>query len=71
MQTKTLTVPQLGFIIATRAALGAGVGLLLGDRLRSSTRRALGLTLVSIGAATTVPAAMFLFGKRQRAALEA
>jgi hypothetical protein len=64
MQTKTLTLPEIAFIAGTRGALGAGVGLLLSERLTSQARRAVGLTLVIIGALTTIPAAMAVFGRR-------
>jgi len=64
MRITTLTIPEIGFIAGTRAALGAGVALLLADKLSASSRRVLGITLVTIGAATTIPAAMVLFGRR-------
>ena len=64
MHIKTLTIPEIGFIAGTRAALGAGLALLLADKLSASSRRAVGITLVAIGAATTIPAAMVLFGRR-------
>ena len=64
MRIKTLTVPEIGFIAGTRAALGAGLALLLADKLSASSRRAVGITLVAIGAATTIPAAIVLFGRR-------
>jgi hypothetical protein len=64
MQTRTLTLPELGFIVATRAALGAGIGMLLGERLDLSTRRAVGFMLAGIGVITTIPAAMVLFRRR-------
>jgi len=60
---KTLTIPEVGFIAGTRAALGAGIALLLADKLSASTRRAVGITLVAIGAVTTLPAALVLFGR--------
>jgi hypothetical protein len=56
MAKLTLNVPTFGFVVATRAALGVGLGLLLSKRLSETRRRALGLTLVGIGAASTVPA---------------
>ena len=59
-----LSPPLLGFVIGTRAALAFGLGLLLADRIPESRRRAVGLTLVAIGAATTIPAAMSVFGRR-------
>ena len=64
MHTKTLTLPELGFIIATRAALGAGIGMLLSEKLTASTRRAVGIALAGVGAVTTIPAAMVLFRRR-------
>jgi len=62
-----LSFPEFGFIVATRAALGAGVGLLLADRLRRKQRRSIGSTLVAVGALTTIPAAFALFGSERRA----
>lgn len=52
----------LFFVIGTRAALAFGAGLLLADRIPQPRRRTVGLTLVAIGAATTVPAAIGVFG---------
>ena len=52
---------MFGFVVATRAVLGAGVGLLVSGRIPEQRRRALGVTLVSIGAATTIPAVMAIF----------
>jgi hypothetical protein len=66
MRTITLPLPLLGFVVATRAALGVGIGLLLAERLSGEQRRALGLTLVGVGAVTTIPAARFLWGRRHR-----
>lgn len=65
MITKTLTLPELGFIIATRAALAAGIALLLGQKLNVSARRAVGLALASVGVVTTIPAAMVLLRDRR------
>jgi len=61
---------MFGFVVATRAALAAGVGLLLANRIPESRRRVIGLTLVSIGAATTIPAAMAVFRGRQNRTAE-
>jgi hypothetical protein len=57
-------MPMLGFVVATRAALAAGIGLLVANRIPERRRRAIGLTLVSIGAATTIPAAIAVFRGR-------
>jgi hypothetical protein len=55
MHTFVLNVPTFGFAVATRAAIGVGVGLLLADRLPADRRRRLAIALLTIGAATTVP----------------
>jgi hypothetical protein len=55
---KSLTVrlPVFGFIVATRAALGFGAGLLLSGKIPAARRRKIGMALVALGAATTIPA---------------
>jgi len=58
MKKSDLTFPELMFVVGTRAALGAGIGLLLSTRLSDSQRKILGLTLVAIGGITTIPSAM-------------
>jgi hypothetical protein len=55
-----LSFPEFGFIVATRAALGAGIGLLAAERLRSRNRHRLGAALLAIGVLTTIPAAFLL-----------
>ena len=62
MKSVVLDPPMFGFIVATRAALGFGVGLLIAGRLPAARRRALGRLFVTIGVLTTVPAAMALAG---------
>jgi hypothetical protein len=62
MKRIDLSRPAFGFIVATRAALGAGIGLLLSNKLRRDRRRSIGLTLVALGALTTIPAVMAIFG---------
>jgi len=57
MRSVILDLPVLGFVVGTRAALAAGIALLVSTRLTAARRRRLGLTLIAIGAATTVPAA--------------
>ena len=62
MRKLVLSPPLLGFVVGTRAALAFGVGLLLADRIPAERRKALGLALVGLGAATTIPAALKVFG---------
>jgi len=65
MIRRTITLPELGLIAGTRGALGAGIALLLGDKLKPDTRRAVGWTLVAVGVLSTFPlAANFLCGDR-------
>ena len=56
MKTLRLNLPTFGFVVATRAMLGVGIGLLLAPRIPEARRRAAGLTLVAAGAASTIPA---------------
>ena len=58
MKTILLDLPTFGFIVGTRVALGVGIGLLVSERLSLDRRKAIGRTLIAIGAATTVPAAI-------------
>jgi len=51
----TLKPGLLGLIVGTRAALAFGVGLLVASRIPESRRRSIALTLIGIGAATTIP----------------
>jgi len=64
MRESTLTIPEIALIGATRGALGAGIALLLGDKLDRNERRAVGWTLFLVGLATTVPLALMVFGNR-------
>ncbi len=59
-----ITPPQLLFVVGTRVALALGIGLLVADRIPKARRRAIGLTLVGIGAATTIPAAISVLRRR-------
>jgi hypothetical protein len=58
MKETRVTLPELGLIAGTRAALGAGIGLLLADRLSDEQRKAVGWTLFLFGAVSTVPLAL-------------
>lgn len=61
MKKLNLEFPMLGFIVVTRAALAFGAGLLLSEKLPRERRRVIGFTLLTIGVATTIPAAMAVF----------
>ena len=64
MRETTLTIPEIVLIGGTRAALGAGLALLLADKLDRKQRRAVGWTLFMIGVATTIPLALEVLGKK-------
>ena len=57
-----LDFPTLGFVVATRALLGVGIGLLIADKFSPAQRHRIGTMLVGLGVATTIPAAMAVFG---------
>ena len=61
---RRLSVPEVILIAGTRVALGIGIGLLLSDRFNRDQRRAAGLALVAVGAATTIPLAISVIGKK-------
>ena len=65
MKTVRLTLPEIALVAGTRAALGAGAGLLLGERLNADQRRAVGWTLLAVGLLTTIPLVLEVFGKRE------
>jgi uncharacterized membrane protein YfcA len=65
MREARITLPELALIAGTCAALGAGLGLLLADRLPEGQRRAVGWTLLLVGALSIVPLAFEVFGGRR------
>ena len=65
MMTTELRLPELALLAGTRGMLGAGIGLLLADKLGDSQRKGVGWTLVTIGVLTTIPLAAIVFGRRR------
>jgi len=65
MKHASLTLPEIAAVAATRAAGGAGLALLLGDRLTPEQRRTAGWTLLAIGVITTIPLMVDVVGKLQ------
>ena len=61
---KTLTIPEIAVIAATRGAIGFGAGLLLANKFNQSKRKTLGWSLLLSGLASTIPIAMHVFGKK-------
>lgn len=62
MKETTLSVPELGLLAVTRGILGMGVGLLLAKKLSDAQRKPLGWAMVAVGAVTTIPLAIKVFG---------
>jgi ABC-type anion transport system duplicated permease subunit len=58
MIERKLTIAEIMLIGATRVALGAGIGLLLSNRLNEDQRKAAGLALAVVGGLTTIPLAL-------------
>jgi hypothetical protein len=54
------SVPETAFVAVTRGMVGAGAGLLVSEFIPRDARRAVGWTLLAIGALTTVPIAVTL-----------
>ncbi len=67
MIERKLTLPEIALIGGTRAALGAGVALLLGQKLSSDQRKGAGWALLAVGALTTIPLVINIFGKKDHA----
>ena len=65
MKTIELTLPKLALIAGTRGALGAGLALLLGGKLKPSHKKALGWTLFVVGAVSTIPLAIDVLSNRK------
>ena len=67
-EPKSITVPEIVLIAATRGAIGFGAGLLLAEKFKRERRKVLGWTLFLSGMASTIPIAMHVFGKKQASA---
>jgi len=61
---KRLNLSDIMLIAVTRGMLGAGIGLLAAGKLTGEQRRAVGRTLVLVGAVTTLPLVWRVFGQR-------
>ena len=69
-EPKSVTVPEIALIAATRGAIGFGAGLLLAEKFKHQRRKILGWTLFLSGLASTIPIAMPVFGKKEASATE-
>ena len=68
MRERGLTIPEIMLIAGTRIALGAGVGLLIGDKLSRDARKGAGWALAAVGALSSVPIVMSVLGKHSESA---
>ena len=66
MKKIELKLPELALVAGTRGMLGVGIGLLVADKVPQDRRKIVGLSLLLVGAISTVPLAMEIFGKRKR-----
>lgn len=64
MKETRLTLPQLSLIAATRAMLGAGMAMLLVDRLTEKQRKTAGWAMFMAGAASTIPLGRMVLDRR-------
>jgi hypothetical protein len=65
MKNVELTMPELALIGGTRALGGAGIALLLADRLDAERRKLVGWALFLFGAISTIPLAIDVLRKRR------
>lgn len=63
MRERGLTIPEIVLIAGTRVALGAGIGLLLADKLSNEERKGVGWALLAVGTLTTIPLAITVITK--------
>ncbi len=70
MQERTLTIAEIILIAGTRVALGAGIGLLVSNRLSKEQRNAAGLALAIVGGLTTIPLALAVISRKTAHATE-
>ena len=61
---RKFTIPEMILWTGTRVALGIGIGMLLSRGLNNDARRAAGIALTAMGAFTTIPLGIALFGKK-------
>ena len=66
MKTSEVDIPEILLIGLTRVALGAGLGLLLADKLSRDARKGAGWALLAIGVLSTGPLALDVLSKAER-----
>jgi len=71
MKERGLTLPEIMLIGGTRVALGAGIALLLAERLSGDQRRGAGWALLAVGALSTIPLVISVLGKQDQSVVAA
>jgi hypothetical protein len=64
MVERVVSLPEIALIAATRTAIGAGIGLLLGNRLSEEQSKAAGWALLIAGTALSIPIGIEVMGKK-------
>ncbi len=67
MRHVSISLPEIGLIAATRGLGGAGVGLLLADRIPKQRRLKIALPLLAVGVLSTIPLIMDVVRKSRAA----
>jgi len=65
MKKVELAIPEVALIAGTRVIAGAGVALLLANKLDTKRRKKLGWAMFLVGVISTIPLAMDVFSKRK------
>ena len=64
MRERQVSMADIFLIAGTRVALGMGIGLLISERFNRDQRKAVGLSLLAVGAISTIPLAINVIGRR-------
>ena len=64
MKERGLTISEIMLIAGTLVALGAGIGLLISDRLNEDERNGAGWALLGIGVLSSIPLIIGVLSKR-------
>jgi hypothetical protein len=64
MKEITLTLPEIGLISGTRVAMGAALGLLIGEKLNRDQRKGAGWALLGFGVLSSVLLGLEVLGKK-------
>ena len=64
---RNIGLPELILWTGTRVALGVGIGMLVARGMSRDAMKAAGLALTAVGGFTTIPLAISILGKKERA----